>query len=716
MRNLVWIIILVSTLSACGSDEVVVMGGSLELNQKLRADLERADSMPNGRFFANGECAGGSTAQDECHYVSAVLASMMDAENRLFTNRLRRAPFLWVEGDGFAELSYEFLGRGVNIALKDDPTEIIATDVDVGTCHGFPVANPDTRVPIEELEDVDEETSDAYTQMFEVTVHECAANGTGNPETLVPQSTNCSDRTVRSFLGNNPPGNPQNWPLCLVSLGASQLSSDVSFSLIPGTTQGVDLLDVWPGLIVPTFQLTPHLRTVPIGGVRTISRLMERTGQRRTNDDGSVTHWFEWRVRLGGSEWTENFSPNVIVARARVRRGAWSPNNRDYLNLEALEVGNVRCQVRVPGSGDTEFDIPMCNPSLQGGFRVSPGYRYETLLQQRVDDNDRLLWDARVQVPRTPLNDNDQLYLELDLTAINPIGTSGSGLMADPGGRDLGSIRTGQTTVPQPGFMLYNIGSVSAWVESITLTGANAAEFGTVQIQRVSAPGTGSSSAAPATFSAPFIFLAGSRAEVKLLPAFQTMGLKRADAVITSRDVRNVPQSIRVALQATAVTPLMNVLPATVYFYARPGSGGFASAQRAAILTNDGPVAFQRTGVTIEGPHAAEFRVLGGEYGVGASDLSHPLTVESGGAEFYRMGFYPTTTGTREATLRIDTNEGQMYVALRGACDQGCQQPPVIQINEPPPPVALVPVKVVYPKVKIRKLKQPKAPPPATKD
>ena len=715
MRSFIGISALALALAGCGDDQVMVMGGSLELNQKLRADMASSVSTASGRFFASGDCAG-ATPQDECNLVSAVQASFVNAENALFTSRLRRAPFLWVEGDGFARLSYEFVGRGVNIVLQDDPTESVASDVDVGTCHGFPVSHPDTREPIEGLEEVDEETSRAYTQMFDVTVHSCTSGASTNPETLEPQIDECASQSASELVANDRPHpGPQNPPLCVVGLAALALDSDVSFKLEPGTQPGVNLLDLWSGISVSPFPILPHLRIVPVGGTRTISRRMERSDQRRMNPDGSVTHFFTWRVPIESGQWTENFSPNVVVTRARVRRGAWSPTNRDYFNLEGLEVGNVRCPVRVPATADTEFDITMCGPSPNGTFRVTPSYRFDFLMQQRLDDGDRLLWDARVNVSRSTLDDDDQLFLELDLTALLPVGTSGSGLMADPGGRDLGSIRTGPSTASQPGFMLHNIGSVSAYVESITLTGRNAAEFGSVQLQRVSAPGSGIAGAAPATFSAPFIFLAGSRVEARVLPAFQTIGEKQADVVITARDVRNVPQTIRVALQATAVSPLINVLPATVYLYATPGLNGYASARRAAIMTNDGPIAFQRTGVHIDGPNAAEFRVLAGEYGLGASDLSRPLTIGSGEAEIYRVGFFPTGTSTREATLRIDTNEGQLSIALRGACDEGCQQPPAPPQLEPGPEVPTAAVKITYPKVKIRKgtLKKPKPAVPA---
>jgi hypothetical protein len=105
---------------------------------------------------------------------------------------------------------------------------------------------------------------------------------------------------------------------------------------------------------------------------------------------------------------------------------------------------------------------------------------------------------------------------------------------------------------------------------------------------------------------------------------------------------------------------------------------------------------------------------------MGASDLSQPLTIESGAAEIYRMGYYPTATGSREATLRIDTNEGQMTVALRGACDQGCQQPPPPPQVNPSPELPPAVVKITYPKVKIRKdkLAKPKSVPvaPAARD
>lgn len=118
MRRLAAIIGVALGLSACGgSDEILVMGGSLEPNQKLRSDMGASADMALGRFFASGDCAGATTL-DECHFVSAVQGSMVNALDRLFTNRLRRAPFLWVEADGFAQLSYEFVGRGINVVLS----------------------------------------------------------------------------------------------------------------------------------------------------------------------------------------------------------------------------------------------------------------------------------------------------------------------------------------------------------------------------------------------------------------------------------------------------------------------------------------------------------------------------------------------------------------------------------------------------------------------
>ncbi len=712
MREPVCLMLAALVLAACGTDEIQIMGGSLQLNQKLRADMGASASMSVGRFFASGDCAGTGN-QDGCQFVSAVQGSLVNADNRQFTNRLRRAPYLWVEGDGFTKLSYEFVGRGVNVVLKDNPTEIVGRDVDVGSCHGFPVSNPDTRLPFEEFEDFDEEAGEEYTQMYDVTVARCSAAGgaSGNPETLAPQTSNCVTHSISSLVGNARHPRPQNSPLCLINVAANQIDADMSYSLTPSTRPGVALSDLWSGISAIQFNLEPHLKIVPVGGVRTISRRMTRTGERQINTDGSITHWFAWYVPLDGEQWAENFSPNIVVSRARVRRGAWTPNNRDYLNLEALEVGNQNCQVRVPGSGDTEFDVPMCNPGMAGSYRVTPGYRFEVLNAGRVDDGDRLLWDARVRVPPAASIDSEQLFLELDLTALSPIGTSGAGLLANPGVRHLGMIRTGATTTPQPGFDLHNFGSVSAYVESISFEGRDASEFGTIQVRRVSAPGSGAVSAVTTAFTAPFIFLAGSRAEVNVMPAFRTMGQKQAQAVIVFRDVRNAAQTLRVALQATAVTPLINVLPTTVYFYAQPGANGAASAMRAALMTNDGPIAFQRNGVSVDGPNASEFRLLGSEYGTSASSSSQPLTVASGAAEIYRFGFYPAAQGIREATFRIDTNEGQLLIALRGVCDQGCQQPPPpAQVREPPI-VVKTPVKITYPKVRIRKVpKAPRAP------
>ncbi|MDH3587860.1 MAG: hypothetical protein OEQ74_00510 [Gammaproteobacteria bacterium] len=664
--------------------------GSLDLNPKLRADMAASDQMANGSYFADGECPGQSTSH-ECRYVTPVRGSMIDAGNPSFISRLRRAPFLWVASDGFVQLSYEFVGSNMSIVERDDPGNVIASDATIGTCHAFPAYDPDTRQVIPEFSNASIADALTFAQQFSVTLKSCIESSSPNTisQTLRRIDMNCSDASVRSLVGSNVPPNPQNPPFCLVNLHGGQLMTDVSYSVAPGAAPGIDLDDLWPGVDNSPRQLLPNLKTVPVDGKRTISRRMLRTGETVQNDDGSTTHWFTWQVGLSDGDWNENFSPNIFVTRARVRKGTIAAGV--YLPLESFKAGIVRCETVVPGSNNTEFDILMCNPNASDVLRVTPGYAFEAIKQARIGNSDRILWEARVRTPPNTLGASD-LFLELDLSADSPVGSSGSGLMAAPATRDLGMLRTGLTPDTQDGFMLQSLGAASVRVESITLQGPDAGGFGTPQIiQRGSSVTT------------PFVVSRGSPAEIRLQPNFQLIGRKTAQLLVSYRGIRNAPGSIGMGLAAQVASPSVIPFPENLNFNAVPGPTGHAQALRAALLINGGAVTFRRTGTSIVGPQADSFRVLRGEFGTGASDLTQPQTIGPGESELYRLAFYPNTSGDSRATLLIDTNEGQVSVNLFGFCQEGCFRPPELTAEEPPRlPFPVHEGPLVFPKLKVK--------------
>jgi len=332
----------------------------------------------------------------------------------------------------------------------------------------------------------------------------------------------------------------------------------------------------------------------------------------------------------------------------------------------------------------------MCDLELQGGFRVTPTYRMIFLEQGAVDDGQRLLWDARIRVPPTNVPPNDRLFIELDLMAVAPTASNSSSLTVAPASKDLGEVRVGAASAPLNAVRLQNWGPASVWIESIAMAGRDAAELGAARAYRVANPPTPAAAAAAPMIATPFILRSGSAANIAVLPVVQSMGRKEGQIVVTYRDAVAGAHQIMAGVAVNGVSPIIHVLPQTVYFYAQPGAYGYARAERAAILTNDGPIPFVRNRVTISGAHAGEFRILRAEYGLGASDASQAQTIESGAAEVYRFGFFPIASGMRTAVATVETNEGNLTINLQGSCDQSCSQPPQWQNDNPQlPPVTV---------------------------
>ena len=101
------------TLQGCvGPINVLLRGGSVDLNPRLRGDLLSSEGLPDGRFFSDGTCLNGQPPTHECHFVSALRHSLLTHQD---LQRLRRSTFFWMEIDGFPIRSYEVIARNLDV-------------------------------------------------------------------------------------------------------------------------------------------------------------------------------------------------------------------------------------------------------------------------------------------------------------------------------------------------------------------------------------------------------------------------------------------------------------------------------------------------------------------------------------------------------------------------------------------------------------------------
>ena len=343
----------------------------------------------------------------------------------------------------------------------------------------------------------------------------------------------------------------------------------------------------------------------------------------------------------------------------------------DYRPIDALTIAETLCKTHDDTQGYREYNIVECEPVL-APFRVTPAYTHNEL-EQAPGLGQSLQWEVRLRhATQTP--PNDSYHLELDLTAPDGTGTSGSGLTAAPASTDLGTLRVGVAVPVVDAFEVENFGVASVRVQSIVLSGSHAAEFG----QPTTSAG-----------SAPFNLAGGDRFTIGLMPQFTSMS--RKNALVEVRFVDHVGRAgmISMPIQAIAVQPAIVSMPNVVRLFALPDStsGETSSALRAATLINAGPVPFDRLELLIDGPDAALFQVAQAEFGLNQSSLAAPLTIGPGEAEVYRIRFMPDRNGEANATLTIRTSEGDAVVGLWGVCDSGCgiRPDPNMTIELPPP-------------------------------
>ena len=662
-----WLVVAIVLSTGCvRTQPIAIRNGSLDLNPRLRGDLGASAQMPDGRFFSDGSCSGPAGPLDECHFIATLRNSLLTPVQ---LQHLRRAQYFWMESEGFPKLSYEVIARDFDVVKAGDSSSVITAHATAGSCGGLPLKAVETRRPIPGLEHFAGGSAESY---FDVTVRECAAPVTATiSESLAPVTANCTDRSVKQLLGTGIPATPQTPPLCLTNVAiAPALGSDLSYTLIPGAASGQNLQAVWTNLSIAPLPIGPQLKVIPVGGIRTISRQMQLDSVLR-NPDGSQTYEWSWMVPVQNDAWTENFSPNTVVVMARVRKGPIAGASSVYLPVIRLDVGRFRC-LAANAAGDTSFAVQTCESQKKGGLNVTPTYDADTFSLSPVDDSLRLQWKAQVLVPAGSniVSQSDVVSLELELTAISAIGQAGAGLLADPASRDLGVVRTGANSTEYPVFTLRNASHLAAWIDSIVLTGADAAEFGTVTVLASAAL----ASNPPATRAPPVLLPGDSALTVGLAPSFNSIGDKHAVLTVTYEDLRVAPQTLSVNVKATAATPMIDMIPSQLSFYTQSDSGPAPHVERNALLANAGVLPIVRQTVSIVGPDASDFAIIRSFFGSSPSDLSQPFTIESGLAEGYTIGFYPSATGQRRASLLIHTSGGDAVAPLTGTCEGDCRQ------------------------------------------
>lgn len=584
------------------SAPIILSGGQAELNSRLRADFG-ASGTTTPRFYADGNCPATAAPNDSCRHMSPLLPNTIEPAH---LRHLRRSDYLWVESAGSLRLSYEFTATNVTVfELPHNPfaiftsffgssspqqRQVISRDVAIGTCPqapNGPLKDPQTRQPVRGMETkILPGEARAYASAFDVWLNGCTDPlALDRPsETLAPASERCSSAPGQNMLDFLPAVIPSqhNPPLCQTGVpvpGQSGLR-DISYTLTPKPAEypftaslrqwfplAAQLLEgyakvrfeeVWENASLPTQTLLPHVKVVPVHGVRTIARPMQRI-EHGTGPDGSQVSEWQFRLRPGGtSGWDENFSPHIVSVRARVRRGNWSgPDGGNYLPMERLKIGTVTCDpgARTGNHGGNEFDVVLCR-SAGPMLRVTPGYPFDALSSRPIDDNDSLVWNVRILLsPRdTPLAENSPVFLELDLTALDPFSKGpGTGILVDPRSRDLGNFPLsagGPSPVPaRAAFTVHNSGVTGVRVTRVFLTGGDAVEFGAVQLHP---PGAGPSPTLPPAVPAPADLHGGEKLTISVAPQFRSVGAKRTDVIVEYLDVYNIPGRLQAVLTASA--------------------------------------------------------------------------------------------------------------------------------------------------------------------
>ena len=211
---------------------------------------------------------------------------------------------------------------------------------------------------------------------------------------------------------------------------------------------------------------------------------------------------------------------------------------------------------------------------------------------------------------------------------------SGSGIISmSPASYDFGSTGVGSTSVAQT-FTVSNTGGAALVIGTITVTGANASEFGILN-----------DNCSRGTLSA------SSTCTVQAVFSPASVGAKSANLSIPS----SAP-TVNVPLSGTGTMPTISMSPAS-YDFGSTGVGSTSVAQTFTV-SNTGGAALVIGTITVTGTNASEFGILNDNCSRGTLSASSTCTVQA--------VFSPASVGAKSANLSIPSSAPTVNVPLSG--------------------------------------------------
>ena len=655
--------ILVS-LDGCVSHEALdLRSGQVGFASVLRADLGPTMGMSPPRFF--GDHRVNTDGRVSILHFSNVAPEQL--------NQLRLSRTFWIEREGFSRISYEVVLRKVEFVFQ----EAVSTARSVGACTAVldgaktDLSDADTRgdlvitppLPIGILRPTSfEENFGGFTVVSTACTSGAASTDPYNPPT--PLTGVCASRDLRTLVAVE---RAQPFPFCIIGGQFENLTNDVSYGL---QVRNADSSALDPKFTAPVTAVLPHVKTV--GESRRLARRMSYAGL-EAGPDGTMRHRWRWQVEIEDGLWKENFSPHLMVARAWVfYEGETDPNTnrprRIYLTPAPLIVGTVRNDGTLNRIGDcdntqTDTDDRMFVnvPDCLG--RVTPTYANSLLASgARLDDAERLAWDyvfpfdAPSDLPFNPAI--TPVYIEYDV-AYDAFGTSGSSLLAEPAGKDLGGVRVGTPSSFPTAFRVFNNGAASARITALSFEGPHAADFSA----RLDGGGL------------PAWIVGGSSIGITVDVNASAQSERRATLVISG----GTNQTLRVGVEAHGRSPSLDVLPTQLRFTRAPDRPDpQPNALPGFLVINNGGLPFVRTGFLLRGANRAAFTLVRSEYGNSPSQSPPPArrTIEPGNSEAIRILYHPPTVGDHTAEIVVSTDAGSAAIALTGSCTGPCNYEP----------------------------------------
>jgi hypothetical protein len=218
-------------------------------------------------------------------------------------------------------------------------------------------------------------------------------------------------------------------------------------------------------------------------------------------------------------------------------------------------------------------------------------------------------------------------------------------LSRNPSGHQFGSQDTGDGATAAQTTAVTNTGAVPLTFSSLTLTGPDAGEF-------VLLAG-GMNDCTPTTTLNP-----GDSCNVRVQFDPSTTGIKSAWIDIQAPSTPDAT----IGLAGTGTHTELTRAPSSLSFGAQDIDNGPAADQESTV-TNSGSVPITVNDVLISGTDTADFTHLSGE----PTDCFDGRTLNAGQTCKVRLEFDPTTTGTKTATATVQSDAGDVPIALDGS-------------------------------------------------